>query len=192
MRVFWNSCVKYIVDFLFHKVARIQSTVYLSDCSECSERKGCSKISKTQKKKKKKKKGHLSETAPFSLTQQPCNPEFLSSANADCKKKISFECSDIVGSLPEKGLWWSHFINYTLLKKITSYIFQGMLEKLLLWKFWKIIKKTSVGAFLLKNSSCPIHSHITTPKTDFTASVSFVCLENFQNCWESACGGITF
>ena len=47
------NCVKYIVDFPFHKVARIQSTVYLLDCPECSERKGCSKISKTQKKKKK-------------------------------------------------------------------------------------------------------------------------------------------
>ena len=34
--------------------------------------------------------------------------------------------------------------------KIASYIFQGMLEKLLLWKFWKIIRKTSLVAFFLK------------------------------------------
>ena len=34
--------------------------------------------------------------------------------------------------------------------KITSYIFQGMLEKLLSWKFWKIIRKTSLVAFRLK------------------------------------------
>ena len=34
--------------------------------------------------------------------------------------------------------------------KITLYIFQGMLEKLLLWKFWKIIRKTSLVAFFLK------------------------------------------
>ena len=49
-----------------------------------------------------------------------------------------------------------------------------MLEKLVLWKFWKITKKTSLVAFLLKNSSCQIHPPITTPKTDFDASVSFV------------------
>ena len=33
-----------------------------------------------------------------------------------------------------------------------------MLEKLLLRKFWKIIRKTSLVEFLLKNSSCAIHS----------------------------------
>ena len=56
--------------------------------------------------------------------------------------------------------------------KITLYIFQGMLEKLLLWKFWKIIRKTSLVAFLLKNLSCPIYPPIVT-KTDPTASGSF-------------------
>ena len=40
--------------------------------------------------------------------------------------------------------------------KIASYIFQGMLQKLLLWKFLKIIRKTLFVKFLLKNSSRPI------------------------------------
>ena len=39
-----------------------------------------------------------------------------------------------------------------------------MLEKLFLRKFWKIIRKTSLVAFLLKNSNCPIHPPITTGK----------------------------
>ena len=39
-----------------------------------------------------------------------------------------------------------------------------MLEKLLLRKFWKIIRKTSLVTFLLKNSNCPIHPPITKGK----------------------------
>ena len=53
-------------------------------------------------------------------------------------------------------------------------------------------KKTSLIAFLSKNSSCSIHPPITMPKTDSTACVSFVCSEKLQNCWESVCGGIKF
>ena len=30
------------------------------------------------------------ETDPFSLTLQPCNPDFLTSASADFKKNVSF------------------------------------------------------------------------------------------------------
>ena len=67
-----------------------------------------------------------------------------------------------------------------------------MLEKLLLLKYWNIIKKTSLVAFLLQNSSCPIHPPTTIQKTDSTANVPFACFENFQNCWESVSGGITF
>ena len=59
-------------------------------------------------------------------------------------------------------------------------------------KVLKDHQKTSLVALRLQNSSCPIHSPITIPETDSTASVSFVCSENFQNCWESICGGITF
>ena len=36
-----------------------------------------------------------------------------------------------------------------------------MLEKLLLKKFWKFIRKMSLVALLLKNSNCPIHPPIT-------------------------------
>ena len=56
----------------------------------------------------------------------------------------------------------------------------------------KIIKKMSLIALLLKNSSCPIHSHITMPRTDSTAHVSFVCSEKLQNCWESAVVALHF
>ena len=44
------------------------------------------------------------ETDIFSLTLQPCNPDFLNPANTGFQKNVSFECSAIVGSLPEKGL----------------------------------------------------------------------------------------
>ena len=75
-------------------------------------------------------------------------------------------------------------------KKISTYTFGKMLEKLLLRKFWRIIRKTSLVAFLLKNSICPVHPPLTIQKTGSTASVSFVCSESFQNYWESVCGGI--
>ena len=76
-------------------------------------------------------------------------------------------------------------------KKISLYIFGRMLGKLLFMKVLENYQKNLV-AFLLKNSSCPIHPPITIPKTDFTSSVSFVCSGNFQNCWESVSVGITF
>ena len=80
----------------------------LPDCTtdtfwEFSERKGVLKSRKFQK--------NLYESVPFSLTLQPWIPEFLTSANSDSKKNISFEYSEIVGSLLEKGLYWSHLIN---------------------------------------------------------------------------------
>ena len=52
--------------------------------------------------------------------------------------------------------------------KITSYIFQEMSEKLLLWKFWKKIRKTSLVAFRLKNLSCPLYPAIAIARTDCT------------------------
>ena len=61
---------------------------------KCLERKGCPKILKIPKRSL--------PTVPFSLTPQPCSLEFLTSANTDSKKNASFECSEIVGSLPEK------------------------------------------------------------------------------------------
>ena len=55
-----------------------------------------------------------------------------------------------------------------------------MLEKLLLRKFWKIIRKTSLVAFLLKKfelSSPPTYNY---RKTDSAANISFVCFDNFK------------
>ena len=67
------------------------------------------------------------------------------------------------------------------------------MEKLLLKKFCKIIRKTSSVAFLLKNLNCPIYPPITigklTPpnlptynyrKTDSAEIVFFACFENFK------------
>ena len=64
--------------------------------------------------------------------------------------------------------------------KITTYIFQEMLEKLLSWKFWKIIRKTSLVAFLLKNSSYPIYPPITIAKTDPTQVFPLYALRIFE------------
>ena len=152
----------------------------LPDCNtdtflKFSEMKRCSKISKT---------------VSFSLTLQPWSPEFVTLSTTDSRENVSFEYSEIAGSLAKKGLWWSHLI--TLLKKYLYTFLGGCWENCCLWKFRKIIKKTSLVALLLKNSSCPIHPPITIPKTDFTSSVSFVCSGNFQNCWESVCVRITF
>ena len=46
----------------------------------------------------------LCGTIPFSPTLQSCSPEFLSSVSTDSKKKVSFDCSEVIASLPEKGL----------------------------------------------------------------------------------------
>ena len=46
----------------------------------------------------------LCGTIPFSPTLQSCSPEFLSSASTDSKKNVSFDCSEVIASLPEKGL----------------------------------------------------------------------------------------
>ena len=56
-----------------------------------------------------------------------------------------------------------------------------MLEKLLLRKFWKIITKSSLVVFLLKNWSCPIPPPSpTNSKADSIANISFPCFENFK------------
>ena len=54
------------------------------------------------------------------------------------------------------------------------------------WKNWcyesfgKLSKKMSLIAFLLKNSSCPIHLHITMPKTDSPQVFPLFILRNFK------------
>ena len=149
---------------------------------KCSERKGCSKISKIQKK---------------SLRNCP----FFSNATAPQSRISDFSKY----KLQEKCFLWVFWNSWNFAKerpimtslgqlnaskKISSYTFGKMLEKLLLRKFWRIIRKTSLVAFLLKNSICPVHPPLTIQKTGSTASVSFVCSESFQNYWESVCGGI--
>ena len=84
-------------------------------------------------------------------------PEFLTSANADSKKNVSFEYSEIVGSLPEKDLYLSHLINQTLLKQSFHTFLREYWENCSYESFGKLSKKLSLIAFLLKNSSCPIH-----------------------------------
>ena len=83
------------------RVARIQSTAYRTALQMHSENaqniKGVLKFRNFQK--------NLCERVPFSLTLQPCSLEFLTSANADSKKNVSFQYFEIVGSLPEKGLY---------------------------------------------------------------------------------------
>ena len=85
------------------------------------------------------------------------------------------------------------FSNATALQSRISeyqkkYFFQGMLKKLLLRKFWKIIRKMSLIAFLLKHSNCPIHPPMTmrklTPLQIFTLFVSRI--------FKLVCGGIIF
>ena len=69
-----------------------------------------------------------------------------------------------------------------------KFFFQGMLEKLLLKKVLKIIRKMSLVAFLLKNSNCPIPPPITmrklTPPQIFPLLVSRIL--------KLVCGGIIF
>ena len=62
----------------------------------------------------------------FCLTLQLYSPEFLTSANADFKKNVFFEKSEIVGSLPKKGLYWSHLINKTLLKNLFTHFWENV------------------------------------------------------------------
>ena len=117
LRVFWDSRPENFVK-LSEKICS-GVPFYLSctnivcsllpDCTaytlwEWLESKGCSKISRIPKK-------NLCGSVSFSLTLQPCSPEFLTSAKAGSKKNVFFEYSKIVGSLSEKGLYWSHLIN---------------------------------------------------------------------------------
>ena len=47
---------------------------------------------------------NLCEGVSLYLPLQPCSPEFLNSLNTGSQKNVFFECSEIVGSLIEKGL----------------------------------------------------------------------------------------
>ena len=88
---------KYVVKFSFIRVARLQNRYILR---VLRKGKGVLKFWKFQKNRK----------YAF-LTLQPCSAEFLTSANVCSKKNVSFEYSEMVGSLPDIGLYWIHLIN---------------------------------------------------------------------------------
>ena len=46
--------------------------------------------------------------------QRLCSPEFLTSGNTDSKKNVSFEYSEIAGSLPEKILKKAYLVAFLL------------------------------------------------------------------------------
>ena len=101
-------CQKSVCGGVPIRVAQIKSTAYYRTALQMhsgSAQKGkyILKFWKFQK--------HLCKTVPFFLTLQPCSPEFLNSAITGSKKNVSFEYSEIVGSLPEKGLKQCHLIN---------------------------------------------------------------------------------
>ena len=91
-----ENCQKNVCGGVPFRVARINSTAYYRTAPQTH--------SGSAQKTSKKFFVKLSLFFLTLLTLQPCNPKFLTSANAVSKKKISFECSEIVRSLPEKGL----------------------------------------------------------------------------------------
>ena len=93
----------YVLEPAFNTIAGMQSTAYhrIKDCTTVtfgSFQKGNNvlKFCKFCK--------YICETVSFSLRLQPWNPEFLTSLNTGPKKNVSFECSEIVKSLPEEVL----------------------------------------------------------------------------------------
>ena len=86
----WSSVLLELHEAAYYRIA-------LQIHSESAQNgKGILKFRKFQK--------NLCESVPFTLTLQSCSPEFLTSANADSMKNVSFEYSETVGSLPEKGV----------------------------------------------------------------------------------------
>ena len=97
---------------------------------KCSEKIETCKVSKIWK--------EPLENCPFISNISGMRPRiFDSTKKILSKKNVSCECSEIVGNLLGKGLYWSHFykvtlllsIIYTLLKTLISHIFQGRLQK---------------------------------------------------------------
>ena len=96
-----ENCQKNVYGGTPFIVAQITSIAYYQTVLQIHS--GCARKGKDILKFRKFQK-HLCETVPFFLTLQRCSPEFLTSANTCSNKKVSFEYSEIVGSLPEKGL----------------------------------------------------------------------------------------
>ena len=78
----------------------------------------------------------LCKTDLFFLTLQACSPEFLTLVQKGSKTNVSFECSEIFGSLPGKCL-------YNEVIWLTQQDLQGNR----FWKFWEISRKTSLVVF---------------------------------------------
>ena len=101
----------------------------------------------------------------FSSTLQVCNLEFPISTETHSKKNVSFECSEIVGYFLGKRCIMELFCqsnkitiyNLNAYKKSLPAFFWGCSKKLLIWKFQKIPRKTSLVEFFLSNWSCPIY-----------------------------------
>ena len=106
----------YVVEFLYKKGKQIQSTAHYWAALQIhsgSAQKVFLYVIKSQKFQK-----NLFQTVPFSLTLQSSSPEFLTSGNADPKKNAFFGYSEIVGSLPLKGLKWSLWLTKRFKKNL--------------------------------------------------------------------------
>ena len=83
----------------------------------------------------------LYKIIPFYLTLQACRSEFSTSTKVDFQKHLRTE------KRKDREI---HFIKvpvllsriYVLVKKFTTYIFQGIFGKTAIWKFRKISRKT--------------------------------------------------
>ena len=149
-----------------------------------SERKGCSKISKIPKK--------FLCHRPFFTNGTACRVQNFRLQQTHIPRKCFLWVFWKSWKFAREKSIMKSFDYLNASKNISSQFFVRILEKLLLWKYWNIIQKTSLVALLLQNSRCLIHPPITIEKTNSTAGGFFVSSENFQNCRESVCGGITF
>ena len=123
---FWKIFIKvYVMKFFFiDKVSPLQSTAYHR--TNNSTRNTFLEVLRMERMFSNfwKLLRKFSKTTPFSLTLQACSLEF----RASTKKSVVCECSEIVWNLP--GLLTGLLSKiYTLLKKTTSFIFQGMFGK---------------------------------------------------------------
>ena len=106
------------------------------------QRKGCSKRTPCK-------------AAPFSLMLNVYNTEIPTSTKTDSMKNISWEHSKIALDLAwKRSIMKSSELlprTYTLLKKHLICFLE------VVWKSWKITRKTSLAKFLLSNLTCPIY-----------------------------------
>ena len=167
-------------EYSLQATTRLHYSTILEELS--SERKGCSKFSKISKK--------CLRNGPFCF-----NVTALQSKISDLSKY----------RLQEKCFLWVFWHSWKFAREFYNEVI-WLTERF--WKnlfihFWEDVGKTAVmkvvenylknvfSSVPFKKLNCPIHPNITVKKTDSTKSVSFVCSENFQICWESFCDSIT-